>query len=492
MRPKRIVAIYAGWRGRSAKIQPLEDLSFWARKQVARRIAEGDFIELLTRVELFVHRANQTDPERARLAIIGHSFGGTIVYASLANILKARVLEARDAPARGDRVIRGYGDLIVLINPAFEASLYAPLNELAAGFGAFSPLQPPVLLTIASETDRPNGLWFPLGRYLETLFQNMGDRSPRAAAITAVGNYQQFWTHRLTAAVPPPAGARRDSFGSSSKNCACQLPLDPIDDREAATLVALLSGEGTQAPAPGEAAAPYGRALLTCLKPIGQGNPFWVVRASGDVMHGHSGIFTTYLVDFIRRVFIEANARSHPRRQVAAQAGLRYPSAPVTERFFRSSVPESRNFLQARRAPRIVVTFPPGERRRMSVTYTIDKPLGLIRTRCFGHVTLPEVIAHFRELEMDEQCPTRLDVILDLTDTTSLPSSEQLRTVTEKIGRLRDSVRFGACAIVVGSDAWFGTAQVFEVLAARSFSATKVFREFGAAETWLEDQRSRA
>jgi len=128
----------------------------------------------------------------------------------------------------------------------------------------------------------------------------------------------------------------------------------------------------------------------------------------------------------------------------------------------------------------------------MPVTYTIDKPLRLIRTRCFGHVTLPEVIAHFRELEIDEQCPIRLDVILDLTDQTSLPSSEQLRAVTEKIGRLRDSVRFGACAILGASDAWFGTAQVFEVLAARSFSATKVFREFGAAETWLEDQRSRA
>lgn len=126
----------------------------------------------------------------------------------------------------------------------------------------------------------------------------------------------------------------------------------------------------------------------------------------------------------------------------------------------------------------------------MPVTYTIDKPLGLIRTRCFGHVTLPEVIAHFRELEIDEECPKRLDVILDLSDTTSLPSSEQLRTVTEKIAQLRGSLRFGACAIVVGSDAWFGTAQVFEVLAARSFSATKIFREIGAAETWLEDQRS--
>ncbi len=128
----------------------------------------------------------------------------------------------------------------------------------------------------------------------------------------------------------------------------------------------------------------------------------------------------------------------------------------------------------------------------MPVTYTIDKSLGLIRTRCLGRVTLAEVIAHFRELEIDEECPKRLDVILDLRDTTSLPSSEQLRTVTEKIGQLRNSVRFGACAIVVGSDAWFGTAQVFEVLAARNFSATKIFREIGGAETWLEYQRSSA
>lgn len=41
------------------------------------------------------------------------------------------------------------------------------------------------------------------------------------------------------------------------------------------------------------------------------------------MIHGHSGIFTTYLVDFIRRVIIEATARSHPRRQLAAQLGLR-------------------------------------------------------------------------------------------------------------------------------------------------------------------------
>lgn len=312
-RPKRLVAVYAGWRGLSMRVQPFEDLSFWARKRVSHRIADGDLTELLTRVELFVRRANADDPDRARLVVIGHSLGATMVHAALANILKARVLEALDCQDRSDAresVIRGFGDLVVLINPAFEASLYAPLHELAGRFRRFSPLQSPVLITIASETDRPNGFWFPLGRRIETLFERTGDRSPRREIVTAVGNYPEFWTHRLTAAVPS-SGSRpwTGAFGATSSHCGCELPLEPIDSAEAASLTSLLLGNRSLAPAPGGATSPYGRARLTAMKPIDPRNPFWVVRASDEVVHGHSGIFTTYLVDFVRRVLIESNAR---------------------------------------------------------------------------------------------------------------------------------------------------------------------------------------
>jgi len=317
IRPKRIVAIYVGWRGLSSKVQPLEDLSFWARKRVAHRVADGDFVELLTRVELFVRRANAADPERARLSVIGHSLGGTMVYAALANILKERVLEAAQHQEEKDpraSVIRGFGDLVVLINPAFEASLYEPLIELAARFRRFSPLQTPVLLTIASETDGPNGFWFPLGRRIETLFESTGDRSPRRQIVTSVGNYQEFWTHRLTAAVPPRSPLSKDVVARRIRDCACALPLESIDPREAAYLISLVLDRGNLPSEPdGTEAVPYGRALLTPLKPIDPHNPFWVVRASDDVIHGHNGIFTTYLLDFVRRVVIEANVRSRAR-----------------------------------------------------------------------------------------------------------------------------------------------------------------------------------
>jgi hypothetical protein len=206
----------------------------------------------------------------------------------------------------------------LLINPGFEASLYSGLYEIARQFRRFSPLQSPVLVTVASETDGPSNFWFPLGRWVETLAEYTGAESPRRALVTAVGNYQEFWTHRLTAAAPPAAGqSRKDSFGTVSKDCSCKLALEPIGEAEAGELLRLLRGErGAGTPGAGQvlcaAPVPYGRAILSCVKPIDPLNPFWVVRASDEVVRGHSGIFTTALMDFIRRLVIEAGERRHP------------------------------------------------------------------------------------------------------------------------------------------------------------------------------------
>ncbi len=125
----------------------------------------------------------------------------------------------------------------------------------------------------------------------------------------------------------------------------------------------------------------------------------------------------------------------------------------------------------------------------MPVTYQIDKDQSLIRTQCTGPVTLPEVLAHFHELEIDDDCPRQLDVMLDLTQQATIPSSDQLRAVSKEILRIRPTIKFGSCAIVASSDALFGTALVFEVFAARGFRATKVFRQTSTAEAWLSSQR---
>jgi len=126
----------------------------------------------------------------------------------------------------------------------------------------------------------------------------------------------------------------------------------------------------------------------------------------------------------------------------------------------------------------------------MPVFYEIDKAEHLIRTRCVGQVTLHEVLEHFRDLEQDADCPSYLDVMLDLTGQQTVPTSAQLQSVTDQIRRVRGTVQFGICAIVTGSDAMYGSAMVFEVLAARNFKVTKVFPQRADAENWLAWQRS--
>jgi hypothetical protein len=126
----------------------------------------------------------------------------------------------------------------------------------------------------------------------------------------------------------------------------------------------------------------------------------------------------------------------------------------------------------------------------MPVLYEIDRANGLIRTRCVGNVQFPEIVAHFETLVNDPDCPERLDVLLDLTQQTTLPDSEKLRGVTHEIAKIRDRVRFDACAIVAPTDALFGLLRMFEVFAQEQFRATRVFRTEDEAEQWLMAERT--
>ena len=107
----------------------------------------------------------------------------------------------------------------------------------------------------------------------------------------------------------------------------------------------------------------------------------------------------------------------------------------------------------------------------MPVTYQIDKANRIIRTRCTGAVTLEEVIEHFHVLERDPDCPDSLDVLLDVSQGTSLPDAENLRDVAREIGRIRGRVQFGACAIVACTDALFGMLRMFRCSQRNTFDS---------------------
>ena len=112
----------------------------------------------------------------------------------------------------------------------------------------------------------------------------------------------------------------------------------------------------------------------------------------------------------------------------------------------------------------------------------------MIHTKCSGAVTLEEVIDHFRVLEKDPDCPHHLDVLLDLTEQTLMPQSEDLRDVAREISRIRGNVQFGNCAIVACSDTLFGMLRMFEVFTEPYFRQTWVFHTVPEAEAWLASQ----
>lgn len=95
------------------------------------------------------------------------------------------------------------------------------------------------------------------------------------------------------------------------------------------------------------------------------------------------------------------------------------------------------------------------------------------------------MFAHFDELERDPVRPTRADVLLDLTEVTSLPDSNQIRAAANRIGRASQTMRYRACAVVVNRDALYGMIRMFEVFADKHFERTSVFRDKRDADVWL-------
>jgi hypothetical protein len=126
---------------------------------------------------------------------------------------------------------------------------------------------------------------------------------------------------------------------------------------------------------------------------------------------------------------------------------------------------------------------------KMPIAYRIDTAHKLIRTECVGYVTLAEVITHFRELEADPNCPPHADVLLDVTEEVTIPSSDELRNVALAIAGIRRKVEFRLCAIVASTNALFGMMRMFEVFTEKYFQETRAFRTLPEAEAWLASKR---
>ena len=141
--PRKVIGIYTGWRGETMP-SPVDNVTFWTRKDAAQRVAEGSVRGLLGKIRGFHDTLNAGLPHDRHgtlMLTIGHSFGALVVYSALAQYFIDRAasstINAAYFPGRhvapppltadeDPRLIPAYGDLVVLINPALRSHALRP------------------------------------------------------------------------------------------------------------------------------------------------------------------------------------------------------------------------------------------------------------------------------------------------------------------------------------------------------------------------------
>jgi len=196
---RKVVGVYLGWRGLSVNAPGLTFFTFWDRKNTAHKVGHSGVIEVLSKLEMIKNVRNQKlrdpgSPAPTQLVVIGHSFGGAVLYSALSQVLMDRFIHP-DQNVGVDGDVAGFGDLVVLVNPAFEALQFSTLRQMSNKRTYFNT-QLPVLAVMTSEADTATGFWFPFGRFFSTLPEKYyGDE--KSADRTALGHYDPFITHHL-------------------------------------------------------------------------------------------------------------------------------------------------------------------------------------------------------------------------------------------------------------------------------------------------------
>ena len=268
--------IYIGWRGESISVPGVNVLTFWDRKNSAHEVGE-------TATDIFLRLDSAARAVDATRVYIGHSFGGAVVYSALNQLMIERSMRMqglaeaeRSADAR-----RSVAELVVLVNPAFEAMKTVPLVPLTSGFAACRPW----LVSFTAENDWATGTTFPAGRFFNTLFESYADitvdandptlrnLSERRLDYTALGHMTELQTHDLS----------QHAVGAESKGMA-----------------AYKTGCDSNA------SIALGSTVLTPRKPNANRLSFWNVYVEDDqIIDGHNGIWKPIFVEALSELVMQ-------------------------------------------------------------------------------------------------------------------------------------------------------------------------------------------
>ena len=334
---KEVVGVYVGWRGESWTIPGIKFVTFWDRKNTSDEIGRGSLVEFLTRLEQTVKPPGD---DRNKLMLVGHSFGASVVFNSIAPILMERFLldtarlASKTAGGHSQSkpgLVSGYGDLVVLVNPAIEATRIMPFFSMLNAYTGeqpdlFAPGQPARLVILSSEGDWATRVTFPVARVFSTMLEVYADRelvTPYKSSIKlgqryldrqTMGNVAEIQTHHpLKEAQPWNGKCPQNRSDSNWLEDAIKARME-----EQRAKGETPTGAGWWRVFGGSTIAIAHRGITT------PSNPLWIMAVSTKLIPSHSGIANPVLICLFDELL------SDPEK--AKSAGEQYRPEPPTKK----------------------------------------------------------------------------------------------------------------------------------------------------------------
>ncbi len=295
---KKVLGVYVGWRGDSVRFPLLDRINlvnfftFWERKNTAHEIGTQGLTSLLLQIE---DTLNHSQNKNHRQITVGHSFGAAALYSAVGPILEERFINRR---ASKNNIVDGYGDLVVLLNPAFEGIKYASLFELSQqNCETYNSRQKPKLAILSSDADKPNAWAFPTGRRVNVLMEThrivelthclpSGEKTLKINNADtdryAVGHNRLLLSHDLKA-------IDDESLSTSEKDRILQEP---------AVLLSSFDGE-VWTNSLQDGAINFGKTILTSRNITQPNSPYLNIWTNKEVMSGHNDIWTDEVKMFL-------------------------------------------------------------------------------------------------------------------------------------------------------------------------------------------------
>jgi len=289
---RKVLGLYIGWRGESIEVPYINDLTFWERKNTAENVGLMGVIEVLLKLEEIVNvKAGVGEKPKqvnSRMVVIGHSFGGAVVFTALQQVLNDRYMDSQPGKTFSSDA-QGFGDLVILVNPAFEAMHYATLYDVSQQYCRnYSPSQLPKLAVLTSESDLATKWAFPAGRFFSTFFETHStltrhyceSNKPIAMEIeegaadrTTIGHFEPYQTHYLDA----KNSTKRMKLTELGTAWSSQQAGDSLDF------------EGSS---------------LTHLDRTHPLNPYLNIKVSSELISDHNDIWGEEVVSFLRDLIV--------------------------------------------------------------------------------------------------------------------------------------------------------------------------------------------